>query len=165
MPTLYEITSDYRALYEAMAAGDDLTDEQITALTDLSGSLTDKLDAYGCVRAELKVKAAALKAEEDRLAAWRKTIESHITRLERGIETAMLMSEQDKVETAHWRYGFRKSTAVEPIADFAVWAEANNRFDLIRVTTAPVLSAIREAIERGQDIPATIVERRSLQVR
>lgn len=163
--TLYELTAEYAALYEAMASGEELTDEQVTALTDLSGDLTGKLDGYGCVIAELTAKAAQIKAEEDRLAGWRKTIESHISRLKQGVQYAMQSTGQDKIETAHWRYGFRKSTAVEPHGDFVMWAEANGREDLIKRTVVPSLTAIRDAIEKGQQIPADIVERRSLQVR
>ncbi len=156
--TLYDLTAEYTALYEAMASGDDLTEEQVTALSDLSGDLTAKLDAYGCVMAELKNKADQIKAEEDRLKAWRTTVENHIKRMKQSVEMAMLATGQTKVETPHWRYSVQKSYAVEPSEDFVEWAVEHGREDLYTIKYDVSKTNIKKALQAGEEIPARIIE-------
>lgn len=163
--TLYELTTDYALLYDLMAAGEELTEQQAEELMSASGDLMEKMDAYGIVMQGLNARIAELKAEEERLARWRKTVESHVTRLKGGIENTMNALGLDKTETKHWRYSFRTSKAVEVGDDFVAYAQKHDRHDLIRTTVAPNRVAIRKALENGEELPAHITERRNLQVR
>ena len=69
MASIYELTDQYRAL-EAAAYEDDLEyDEFAARLAQIEDAIEDKTDGYCAVIAGLKADAAAIKEQEQRLAA------------------------------------------------------------------------------------------------
>lgn len=169
---LYELTAEYRRFAEQM---DELT-EMVAAgeipasvITDtaeaLSGEIEEKMDAVACIIKEADAEAAAIRAEEKNLAARRKVLEAKAERLTAYLMDAMISTDRTKLETARNRVTFRKSKAVELSTDFLAWAQTN-RPDLLKVTTEVSKTAVKAAIENGDELPgAEITERKSLVVK
>jgi hypothetical protein len=81
--TLYELSTQYRALEEALGSMDDAEQVQsaLAELNDLGDSIQDKALGIARVLKNLGAEVDAIKAEEQRLATRRKTVENNITRL------------------------------------------------------------------------------------
>ena len=77
----------------------------------------------------------------------------------------MNATNRTKLETARNKVSFRKIKAVEISKDFLEWAKSN-RPDLLKVTTEVSKTAVKAAIEAGDELPgAEIAERKSLIVK
>jgi len=165
--TLYDLTAEYTALYDAMASGEDLTEEQVTALSDLSGDLTAKLDGYGCIIRELEGREKTLAEEIDRLNKWKTAVANHIRRLKDAALYALIMTEQTKVKTDRFEFSVRhtKPSVLLNDDEFIDWAKKCGRLDLIKVEEKPSKDAIQKALKAGEDIPATLIVKQSLYVR
>lgn len=107
--TLYEITEDFRRLYE-MADECDLTPEDIAdTLESLQYELEEKADGYAMVMRQLEGDIALLKAEIDRLSGRKKTVENNIKRMKQGLETAMKAANKPKIKTKLFSFGIQKN--------------------------------------------------------
>ena len=63
MPTLYQLSDQYLKILSALSDEEELTEEQMNELISSQEELTDKLDAYGIVIAELTNKMDLISAE------------------------------------------------------------------------------------------------------
>ena len=169
---LYDLTAEYRRfadqldeLTEMVSAGE-IPASVITDTADaLSGEIEEKMDSIACIIKEADAEASAISAEEKNLAARRKVLENKVKRLTAYLMDAMIRTDRAKLETARNKVTFRKSRAVELTADFLPWATAN-RPDLLNVTTEVSKTAVKAAIEAGDELPgAEIAERKSLIVK
>lgn len=107
--TLYEITEDFRRLYE-MADECDLAPEDITdTLESLQYELEEKADSYAIIMRQLEGDMALLKTEIDRLSGRKKTIENNIKRMKQGLETAMRAANKPKIKTKLFSFGIQKN--------------------------------------------------------
>ncbi|MBR6271378.1 MAG: siphovirus Gp157 family protein [Lachnospiraceae bacterium] len=134
MATIYELTEELQALLDMMA--DPETDPEVLADTieAVQGEFADKADGYGRVRAELLGKAAALKAEEQRLAAYRKSIEGNIDKLEGALKAAMEQTGQKKIQTELFTFSIRNNPGKVVVLDeravpFEFWKPADPTLD------------------------------------
>ena len=109
MSTLYELTAEYMYLLEL--AEDENEDPQVIADTmeGLEGEIEYKADGYARVLRQLEYDAAAIKAEEKRLANRRKTIEGNITRLKDSLFQAMKTTGKEKFKTDLFSFGIQKN--------------------------------------------------------
>ena len=170
--TLYELTNEYRRFSDqadeisAMIEAGELPQSVLKDTADaLSGEIDIKIDAIACIIKEADAEASAIRAEEKNLAARRKVLESKSERLTAYIAEAMNATNRTKLETARNKVTFRKTKAVELSKDFLEWA-MSNRPDLLKVTTEVSKTAVKAAIEAGDELPgAEITERKSLIVK
>ena len=167
MPTLYQLSDQYLKILSALSDEEELTEEQMNELLSSQEELTDKLDAYGIVIAELANKMDLISAEKKRLGEWEKSIKNHISRMKQAATAALQVAEIERLETKHWRFSFRRSAAIELEDGFLEWASKSGRDDLLRYSEPePNKAAIRTAIEAGKtDIPARLIETRNLQIK
>lgn len=167
MPTLYQLSDQYLKILAALSDEEELTEEQMAALLSSQEELTEKLDAYGIVIAELRNKMDLISAEKKRLGEWEKSIKNHISRMKQAAVTALQVAEIDRLETRHWRFSFRKSAAIELDDGFLEWASKSGRDDLLRYSDPqPDKAAIRMEIEAGKaGIPARLIETKNLQIK
>ena len=138
--TLYEITDKYLKVLDNLEI-DEETGEILNAeeLDELSGAF-----------------------EEANLAKRRKQTEKRIDYLKNVLTACLDAAGRDKVETTKVRVSFRKSVAVSIDDEKALPAD----FVVETVTTKPDKTAIKKAIQSGQEVSgASLVENRNLQIK
>lgn len=161
--TLYEITDKYLKVLDNLEI-DEETGEILNAeeLDELSGAFEEKSEAVACYIKNSEVFIGNLKAEEANLAKRRKQAEKRIDYLKNVLTACLDAAGRDKVETTKVRVSFRKSVAVSIDDEKALPAD----FVVETVTTKPDKTAIKKAIQSGQEVSgASLVENRNLQIK
>ena len=89
MPTMYELTADYKTVLEMMY--DTEIDPQAIAdtLESITAEIEVKAENTAIIINELSAEAAKIKAEEQRLNARRKVYENRVANLKQGLFDAM----------------------------------------------------------------------------
>ena len=156
--TLYQINEQLRAIADGAEFDEEtgeIFDEQ--AIEALQISREEKLEGIACLIKEYKAMAAALKAEKDAL-------DKRQTAEERKMEywkkyLAFCMEEGERFKSARASIGWRRTKAVEVDEDLLPK-------EYLRVVTSPDKTAIKLAIERGEEVPgATIVQRNNVVIK
>lgn len=150
---LYELTSDYIALMEAIDAGSIPEEAIADTLEAITGSLEEKADSIACLLKDMDAEIAAIKAEEDRLKDRRVQKQNAYVRLKEYLSDSLIRAGMTKVETARNKITFRKSEQVvcDDVA-FLEWA-IENRDDLLTYAKPKAnLTAIKEAIKQGTEV-------------
>ena len=110
---LYDITSDYRALFDAFDDADDLTDDQIEAYFDtleaIEGDFEIKAENVACFIKELSGEVDTLKAEEAALNARRRTKENLIARLKNMLVENMTAIDKRKIDRPRAKLSLRQN--------------------------------------------------------
>ena len=109
--TLYELTNDYMELLQ-MAEDPDI-DEQafLDTLEGIEGALEDKADNYAKIMRMLEADAKGIKAEEERLAKRRKTIEGNVSRMKFALQYAMEATGKTKFKTQLFSFNVQSNPA------------------------------------------------------
>ena len=118
--TFDDLTVDLIRLQQWMEEADAEEDQGLAdTLAMVEQDFEDKADSYGKVIRNLETHAAVIKAEEDKLdenkknlAAYRKTIERNIDRLEAHILRNLELTGKTNLKTDLFRFGTRKSSSV-----------------------------------------------------
>lgn len=162
MNTLYELTSDYLAVLEMMDDPD--VDPQVIqdTLEGIDGEIEIKADGYAKVIRELDGRAKALKAEEDRLALRRKTIENNMKNTKERLQSAMMACGKTKFKTDLFSFGIQKNPPSLVVDDESqippkYWIPQDPVVDK---------TAIKEALKAGEEIAFAHLEQgESLRIR
>ena len=111
MATIYELTNEFRMLYEL--AEDPETDQELLegTLEALEGELEWKADNYAKVMRQLEADAANLKLEEKRLATRRTACENNMKRMKQILQYAMETAGKTKFKTDLFSFGIQKNPA------------------------------------------------------
>lgn len=121
--SLYELTADYAALKDAVEYVDEATGEVIEGdalaalLAGLKGDLTQKAGGCLMVAAEFRHRAAALKAEEERMAKRRRILENAEERLRHYVRDCMATADVKKLTAGTFtitRVEGRETVAMDP---------------------------------------------------
>lgn len=163
---LYEIQSSIAAILDTGIIIDEETGEVLADTTDLESlqmAFDEKLENTICYYKNLKAEAAAIRQEEQALAARRKTNENRAVSLERYIQSCMSNSGLQKFETPRCKAPLTHSKSVE-IADDVFFTFAPEEY--VRVKKEADKTAIKKAIGAGVDVPgACIVENERLAIK
>lgn len=163
---LYEIHSRISAILDAGIVVDDETGEVLADVSDLESlqmAFEEKLENTICYYKNLKADAAAIRQEEQALAARRKSNESRAAGLERYIQSCMGSYGLQKFETPRCKASLTHSKSVE-IADDVFFSLAPQEY--VRIKKEADKAAIKKAISAGADIPgACIVENERLTIK
>jgi len=160
---LYELSEQYETLLEM--AIDNPDNEQLQEfLVGLEGKIEEKIENTIKVIRSLEAEAKAIKEEEERLAARRKSIENSSVRLKENVETIMKRMEMEKVKGQLFTISLQSNPPKVVILD---------EFHIPQkyfVTPQPVPQLqkkdIIEAWKQGKDIPGVqVVQEKSLRVR
>ena len=109
--TLYELTSEYLDLL-AMLEDPDVDEELINdTLEALGGELEVKADGYARVMRQMDADAKAIKAEEERLANRRKSLENRTAALKSRLQQMMEVTGKVKFKTELFSFGIQKNPA------------------------------------------------------
>ena len=144
---LYELTAVYQRLQDQIESGEDY--EGILAV--IGDEIEAKADGYARVIRNMEAEAKALKDEEKRLAEKRKLREAAIERLKQNLFESMKATGKEKFKTDLFSFSIQKNGGKIPvIVDVKDTSELPD--DLVKITEAPDLDAIRKYIEETGDL-------------
>lgn len=111
MATIYELTDEYVDLLNMLE--DPELDPEVLADTmeGLSGEIEAKADGYAKVIAELNAEIAGLKAEIERMANRKTTMENNVKYLKSTLQFAMETTGKTKFKTELFSFGIQKNPA------------------------------------------------------
>ena len=121
--SLYQLTEEFSSLRDAVEWTDPETGEVLEGdallpiLAALKGDIAQKAGGVLCVAAEFKHRAAAFKAEEDRLAKRRKVLENAAERLKAYVRDSMEAMQLKKLEANTFKVVLvagRETVAMDP---------------------------------------------------
>lgn len=155
---LYELTSDFKGLWESLEdyEGDYDTEQAwFDTLVGIEGEIEDKVENIAKMVKMLSAEVDAHKAAEKEIAARRRSKESRIEWLKQYIITSMDTVSLRKVDRPEIAVSVRATQAAVKIADeeaFIKWAQGN-RDDLLKYA-APTINkaAIKQQIQDGAEI-------------
>lgn len=158
---LYDITSDYRALFDAFDDADELSDEEVQAYFDtleaIEGDFEIKAENIACFIKELSGDVDTLREEEAALNARRKTKENLIARLKAMLVENMTAIDKRKIDRPRAKLSLRQnaeSAFIEDEREFIKWAQAHDRDDLLSYSAPRIgKTAVKEALKDGQELP------------
>ena len=109
MPSLYNLRSDYERLLRMMY--DEDYDEQtvIDTLDSIEGAIEDKAEACGFIMRNLDADIDAIKAEENRLAKRRKSLENHKNNMKNNLYMTMKTVGLREIKTPLFSFHIQKN--------------------------------------------------------
>ncbi len=160
MSTLYEITGQYRELYEMLESADELEMKIITdTLEGMDGELEEKADNYAKIMADLDAVALKFEKEADRLAARAEQLRNRIRVLKDRLKAAMILCDRRKFKTDFYSFSICKNGGVAPMdVDEAAVTE-----DYMK--QIPDTTKIREALTEGKVLPFAVLKERGEHLR
>lgn len=116
MASIYNLTSEFEYLQNLLLMADPDTEEEIQkALKITSDEIEDKAEGYAHVIFNLESDIAGLKAEESRLAEWRKVKERAVERLKSNLFEAMVTTGKTKFNKGNFRFSIQKNGGADPV--------------------------------------------------
>ena len=158
---LYDITSNYRELFDTFDDADDLTDDQIEAYFDTLEGIEDefelKAENIACFIKELSGDVDTLREEEAALGARRKVKENLIARLKAMLVENMTAIDKRKIDRPRAKLSLRQNPESADVGDekaFIAWAQSKGRDDLLTYKAPTVArTAVKQAIKDGAQLP------------
>lgn len=175
--TLFALSEQMVAIEAALEEnGGELTPELEAVWTETSESLSHKIDNYNALVQKLKAASATLKAEQDRLAALKKTTDNSLKRLKDHIKDAMVLFGMKRLDGNLCRVTLSTTTSTEVdeevvLAPYAkLIAEAQAKLPPYITLEAKISkTGIKEASEglpEGTTLPGvTFKENKSITIR
>lgn len=157
---LYQIDNNIKSLMEIMQEEGMELEAFQESLNTLEGMENDKIDNIISYVKNLKSEIVALKNEEKVLKERRIAKEKQSANLLEYLQGYMEGKDIKKFETTRNVLSVRKTPTSVKIQDsnnFIKWAEYFHR-DLLKETIAPNLTAIKEYINEGNEIPDVTLE-------
>jgi hypothetical protein len=152
---LYQIEQEYIEL-ATLLEQEELTPEIETALAINQAELQGKAVAYAYVIKQAEHDFEAIKAEIARLQALAKSEEKKADRLKTAISNAMQYFGIEQVKTPLIKLSFR--TSKRCVSDGVAFTLAERFTTLVPETRKPNITAIKAAIENGEDVQGYRVE-------
>ena len=149
MASLYELTEEYAALQEMLY--DPEVDEQTLndTMEMIMMDIEDKADGYAKILKNMNSDIEALKAEEERLYARRKTLENRSKNLKDTLESNMRAIGKPKFKTALFSFNIQKNGGLAPLVIDGSLEDIPGRY-LIPQPPVPNNEAIRKLLEEQQ---------------
>lgn len=164
--TLYELTNDYMELLQ-MAEDPDI-DEQafMDTLEGIDGALEDKADNYAKIMRMLDGDALAIREEERRLEARRKTVENNIKRMKSALQYAMEATGKTKFKTQLFSFNVQNNptSVVIDEPDIANIPERFLKYKDPEIDRKAIKDAIKAGDEDAMDI-AHLEQTRGLRIK
>lgn len=145
MATMYELTADFVEVLELASNPEIPPDAIADTLEAINLEIEQKAENTAKVLRELEGMAATLKAEEQRLAARRKSIENNMDRIKTGLFDAMKTTGKTKFKTPLFSFAIAKNGGKIPVVVDVDTADLPD--DLVQITEKPDIEAIRAYLE------------------
>lgn len=157
--TLYEIDARLAELIDPETG--ELLD--VEAFDALQMERSEKIENVALWAKNLAAEAAAIKGEIEALTERKNAAERRVERLKAYLAYAL---NGEKFSTPRCAVSFRKTKSCVPSDGFVEWAQEHERDDLLTYKLPePSKTAIKAALEAGQDVPAKMVEKLSVGVK
>lgn len=163
--TLYELTTEYMELL-AMLEDPDVDEDLIAdTLEGIDGELEVKADGYARVMRQMDADAKAIKAEEERLANRRKSLENRAANLKSRLQQMMEITGKIKFKTELFSFGIQKNPAAVVIDE--QYIENIPEEYLIRQDPKIDRAKLKEDLKAGKDLEgiAHLEQTESLRIR
>lgn len=163
--TLYELTTEYMELL-AMLEDPDVDEDLIAdTLEGIDGELEVKADGYARVMRQMDADAKAIKAEEERLANRRKSLENRAANLKSRLQQMMEITGKVKFKTELFSFGIQKNPAAVVIDE--QYIENIPEEYLIRQDPKIDRAKLKEDLKAGKDLEgiAHLEQTESLRIR
>lgn len=145
MPSMYELTTDYKTVLD-MALDTEIDPQTIAdTLESITAEIEVKAENTAIIMKELDAEAAKLKAEEQRLNARRKVYEKRVESLKQGLFDAMKLTGKTKFKTTLFSFNIQKNGGKIPVIVDVDTADLPD--DLVTITEKPNLDAIAVYLE------------------
>ena len=112
MASLYELSTEYSELQSMLESGSESPEDEqaiIDAMNAVSEDIFEKADGYAKIMRNMASEAEAIKAEEKRLYARRKTLENGVERLKAAMYNAMILTGAKKLSTSIGSWNIQKN--------------------------------------------------------
>lgn len=161
--SLYHIRREHLDILAQIEEQDgELADHQEYALQLTEEAFQEKAVSVGFITKFLANDVTLIDAEIKRLQALKAATARRQEWFEDQLAGAMRQFGVEKIDTPTLKISFRKSLAVE-VEDEAKLPAC---YVVTKTTTAPDKKAIKEAIQKGQEVPgASLTERQNLQIK
>ena len=117
MSSLYELTDEYLQVLE-MAEDPDIDPEVFSdTLEGLSGEIEIKADGYARIIASLEAQMDAIRVEENRLGARRKSLMNKVESMKRNLMSSMTVTGKTKFRTELFSFTIKKNPPAVVIDD------------------------------------------------
>ena len=167
--TLYELLTDYKNFLSAVDNGDIPEDAIVDTLEAIEANIEDKIDNTACVIKALEAEEAAIKVEEERLAARRKAKGNTKEKVKAYLSDMLTTMGKTEFESPRNKITFRKTPGKVVFDDenaFIEWAVKNNDSLLNYSKPSVNKTAVKAAIESGEEINgAKIVVSQNMQLK
>lgn len=150
--TLYEITSEYRSLLDAIESGEIPEEAIADTLEAVGGELADRVDNVACYIKQLRGEAAVIKSEADTLAERHKAKENKADKLAAYLFDCLKDVHKTKLETARSVVQIGKNPPSVQILDeakFIRWAVKRKKELLSYKEPTPNKTEIKRIITAG----------------
>lgn len=149
MPTMYELTADYKTVLE-MALDTDIDPQAIAdTLESITAEIEVKAENTAIIMKELDAEAAKLKAEEQRLNARCKVYEKRVESLKQGLFDAMKLTGKTKFKTTLFSFNIQKNGGKIPVIVDVDCSELPD--NLVTIIEKPNLDAIAAYLETNPE--------------
>lgn len=157
---LYELTEEYRQLFNTFDDCDELSDEEVQAYFDtleaIEGEFDIKAENIACFIKELNGEVDLLTAEINSLKARKSSKDKLIDRLKDMLVDNMQAVGIKKIDRPMAKLSLRnnaQSVTFEKESAFIEWAKANN-CEFLRFKEPEISkTAVKQALQNGEEIP------------
>lgn len=158
---LYELTSDFRQLYEASDDFEDDPDAWFDTLEGIEGEIDEKVLNIGKMIQAFRVEVDGMKKAEESMRTRRKARENAIERMKEYIMYNLDVVGKKRVDDLEIGVSVRATPASVRIDDedaFIAWAQ-DNRDDLLKYA-APTINktAVKQELTEGKEIAGAHLE-------
>lgn len=162
---LYEIASDIELFWSAVEEGEIPPEAVADTWDGLEYDFESKVDNLACVYKNHEAEARAIKEEEEKLAARRKTLETRAKQVKEYLLEQMQRVGKKKVETGRNVVSLRATPGSVAVADTQALYQL--RPDLFRVKEPEAdKTRIREELKAGKELPGCeLVQGMGVQIR
>ena len=160
LPTLYQLEEDWDGLMELAESEPDM--DLADTIEGMTGTLEEKRKAVGYYLENLKATVKARREAAQRMTESARIMENRHERLTRYLIDSMRKHEIKSIECPEWTLRLQRNPVkviIENESDLPFSDNQGNELVNEVTTYKPDKKAIREAVERGEDVPGVRLER------
>lgn len=162
MANIYELTNDFKEVMSLLESGEYDEETLKNTLECIECEIEEKADGYARVIRNTEADIAGIKAEEERLAKKRKTLENSIKQMKDNLEHAMRTTGKTKFKTELFSFNIQKNPPKVQLIEGAVIP------DVYLIEQEPKVNTefIKDRLKEGKELPfAVLVQGESLRIK
>lgn len=155
---LYTLTQNYQQLLDMIEDGADVGD----TLEAMDEAVENKAEGYAMVIRSVLANVEGIKAEEKRLAEYRRSMEKNVERMKRNLQESMKAMDKPKIKTSLFNITIRKNPPKLEITDDSLIPP------YYFIEQAPKIdnASLKDALKNGETIDgAMLVQGESLNIK